>query len=105
MREVRPASGSKCEELEPSISGPLLPPKADVPVGRVRVSRKRHPRCLFDHLVGEREQEWRNFAGTTERRAPRTAPPALTASPTWADSAVGIMRSRREHQLSKACQA
>jgi hypothetical protein len=32
--------------------------------------RKRHPSCLFDHLVGERDQEGRNFAGTpnNERR-------------------------------------
>src|SRR5262245_10276060 len=38
-RAVEVHYGSKCEELEPSISGPLLPSKADVrvdvPVGRV----------------------------------------------------------------------
>jgi hypothetical protein len=40
--------GSECEELDLSVSGPLLPPKAyvraHVPVGRVR-ARKRHMQC------------------------------------------------------------
>jgi hypothetical protein len=31
--------GSKCEELEPSISGPLLPPKANVGMGQTRSGR------------------------------------------------------------------
>jgi hypothetical protein len=56
--------GSKCEELEPSIFGPVLPSKADVradaPVSRVRANRvltrrsKKAP--LFDQLVCERKQ-------------------------------------------------
>jgi hypothetical protein len=51
--------GSKCEELEPSISGPVLPSKADVradvPVGRVRAKTGHYRKCgtpLIDHFVG-----------------------------------------------------
>jgi hypothetical protein len=54
--------GSKCEELEPSISGLLLPStadvRADVPVGRL-VPDPDIGRALFNHLVGAGEERRR----------------------------------------------
>jgi hypothetical protein len=62
--------GSKCEELEPSISGPLLPSRADVranvPVGRIRAGQRKSDCDGLQHV--KRRARWNNAVETKSCR-------------------------------------